>query len=335
MTIQGLSGLIPLSAYQFFVRRNVIGLFYHLVSEHAIAHTAHLYSYRPTHLFEQDLLTLKNSFHVISYDDLINCYSSRKKLPPKSVILSFDDGFAECFSVVRPLLLKHNLPCTFFLATDFIDNRAMYYRNKVSLCISRIYELPQSETKQEFTKLNHAFKINIVSTAAFIQWIKSITDEQDISNVCNILGINIEQYLETNSPYLTSQQIRTMVTEGFTFGAHSRRHHKLNQLEEVDVVDEIVGSCQVIYDKIGQEPVPFSFPNSAAGIDRHLLSTIIQKHPRVGLLFDTKGLYKDMQFIINRIWVESPQLNPGGILPLMQIIQRAYHKYMLERIKWE
>lgn len=79
--------------------------------------------------------------------------------------------------------------------------------------------------------------------------------------------------------------------------------------------------------------MPFSFPNTATGVDRNLLSQILFEHPSIGLFFDAKGLDLDREFIYNRIWVESPKLNAGGNMPLQHVIESAYQDYLMQGLE--
>lgn len=187
--VQQLADSIPLSVYHAIVRREVVSLFYHLVADQPIAHARHLYPHRPTPLFEQDLIYLKENYNVISYEHLARSATGKVRLPPKAVFLSFDDGFAECFTVVRPFLLKYQLPCTFFVVTDMIDNHKMYYRNQVSLCIDRLYALEPSALNAALAALSAAFGVNLGSALAFVRWVKNLTSETVIAQTCEILGM--------------------------------------------------------------------------------------------------------------------------------------------------
>jgi len=63
------------------------------------------------------LVCLKQRYSLISYQQLVEHVETKKPLPPRAVMLSFDDGLAESYTVARPLLLKHGIPCIFFLST--------------------------------------------------------------------------------------------------------------------------------------------------------------------------------------------------------------------------
>lgn len=328
-----IASALPLWALERLVPRQSIGVFYHLVSETPAPHVVHLYPHRTIEDFERDLRFFKERYRLLSYQDLVAELKTGSSGRSPGVFLSFDDGFAECFTIVAPLLRRYEVPCTFFLTTNFIDNREMFYRNKVSLCIERILGAGQAERERLLSALNHEFNLALGDERSFVEWIKGLIDEQRIAGVCHLLEVDVEEYLRTRSPYLTVEQIKTMLDQGFTIGAHSRRHQKLVHLPEAEIEAEIAGSCAVIQEITGASEVPFSFPNSAFGLDRELLARIRSQHRHVGLMFDTKDLSLDREFIVNRIWAEAPKFSPGGRAPMEAILRRAYQGYYTDALR--
>ncbi|MEM7032358.1 MAG: polysaccharide deacetylase family protein [Chloroflexota bacterium] len=72
--------------------------------------------------FEAQLAYLKEAgFTTISMDDLTEHLAGLKPLPPKPIILTFDDGYIDNYRHAYPLLQKYGFQATFFLATWFID----------------------------------------------------------------------------------------------------------------------------------------------------------------------------------------------------------------------
>jgi peptidoglycan/xylan/chitin deacetylase (PgdA/CDA1 family) len=318
-----LADRVPNPIYRILVPRPLVGFFYHLVARQAVPHVQYLYPHRPAEVFEQDLVYVKEKFHVLSYEELAAALASRKRLPRRAAFLSFDDGFSECFTEARPLLLKHDLPCTFFVATDLVDNRRLDYLHQVSLCIEAVGSLGPDKLAQILSALGEAFQVKLDSLSAFIRWIRKVDNSEYVTKICDMLGIDIANYLRTRKPYLSRAQIRTMAAEGFTIGAHGLSHRKLGRLAPAEIEREIVHSCQAIHELTDMAPVPFAFPNSAMGIERGFLRSLRRRTPLLGLLFDTKDLSRDEDFIVNRIWVESPKLNPTGRVPLPLILRRA------------
>jgi peptidoglycan/xylan/chitin deacetylase (PgdA/CDA1 family) len=126
-----------------------------MVTDGCPAHTAHLGPHKTPAQFEADLRWLKARYEVINYRQLCERRAASDSRGPAlgsstlalsdlatfrfssrpAAILTFDDGLREHLAVVAPLLQKHELPAIFFITTGFLDNRRLFYRHKVSLCL--------------------------------------------------------------------------------------------------------------------------------------------------------------------------------------------------------
>jgi peptidoglycan/xylan/chitin deacetylase (PgdA/CDA1 family) len=333
--VHGSLQALPLGIYPLLIRRPLIGIFYHSVADAPLPHVGHLYPPVSTARFEAALLYLQRRYHFVDYAELEAHRLQGAPLPRRAMHLSFDDGFAECSTLVRPLLLKHGIPCTFFVTTDWLDNAGMFYRNKVSLCIEKMRELPRDAAKMAFSSLNHALDLSLGSTADFERWIRTLVwEDQAVVNLAvKMLGIDVAYYLQEQRPYLTSVQVKQMAGEGFTIGSHTLSHPKLAQVDAAEAERQIVESSRIVQDLTGAERVPFSFPNSATGLDRGQLAGIRQRHPFLGLFFDTKGLHEDVDFIVNRIWAEKPTFSGvGRTTNVPHLLKAAYVEAAWEQL---
>jgi len=71
--------------------------------------------------FKQQMQFLKdNDYHVISMDQLLDYLELKTSLPPKSVVITFDDGWSSVYKNAYPILKSYGYPATVFLYTDFI-----------------------------------------------------------------------------------------------------------------------------------------------------------------------------------------------------------------------
>jgi len=326
--IETVAKIIPLQLYSLLVRRNSMDVFYHAVSDDPMTHVRHLYSVVPPAKYISALGYLKTHYQFVSYHQLHAHRIDGAPLPEKAVHLSFDDGFIECFSVVRPLLLKYQIPCTFFVTTDWLDNRTMFYRHKISLCVEELRLNPDNRI------LLKGLAPDVSATDIVIGWLKELRlpDQMLIHEICHLLNVDWETYLRETQPYLTRKQLRQMHAEGFTIGAHTKTHRKLVDLSNAEKETEIVESCRVIVDITGQEVVPFSFPHSAFGIERDFLAELRARNPFIGLLFDTKDLRLDVKFIVNRVWAERPITPARDLRPLDEIFLSAYRNAWIEGV---
>src|SRR4030095_12751247 len=73
-------------------------------------------------LFEKHMQELKDKgLAVISMQDFLAWRRGEKNIPPKSVIITIDDGYVSGLEVGVPTLKKHGYPATFFVYVDYIN----------------------------------------------------------------------------------------------------------------------------------------------------------------------------------------------------------------------
>jgi peptidoglycan/xylan/chitin deacetylase (PgdA/CDA1 family) len=69
--------------------------------------------------FERQMSFLtRNHYNVITLESLAAMLKARKKIPPKTVVLTFDDGRKDNYLYAFPILKKYNLPITLFIIVD-------------------------------------------------------------------------------------------------------------------------------------------------------------------------------------------------------------------------
>ncbi|MBD3426460.1 MAG: polysaccharide deacetylase family protein [Candidatus Omnitrophica bacterium] len=65
-------------------------------------------------------------YSVISLDDLVRGIRQERKFHPKTVVITFDDGFEDNYLKAFPVLAKYKLPATIFLVAGYISEREGY-----------------------------------------------------------------------------------------------------------------------------------------------------------------------------------------------------------------
>jgi len=98
-------------------------LMYHYISQPpADADAIRLDLSVPPPLFEEHLAYLRqNGYETITMRDLTYALSGHEPLPPKPVIISFDDGYRDNYENAFPLLRKYGYTGIFFIFTQVID----------------------------------------------------------------------------------------------------------------------------------------------------------------------------------------------------------------------
>lgn len=93
-------------------------LMYHKVSEREAPGELNV---SPKQLETQFRYLSENGFTAISVHELMEYFSTGKRLPTKPILITFDDGYKSHFTNVYPLLLRYNMKALIFLTAGFIQ----------------------------------------------------------------------------------------------------------------------------------------------------------------------------------------------------------------------
>ena len=98
-------------------------LLYHSIAEYAEPRVARFFL--PPRDFRRHMDYLaENRYRTMTLSLLVDAWRSGSPLPDKSVVLTFDDGFADFYTDAVPALLEHNFTATLYVATGFIAGKS-------------------------------------------------------------------------------------------------------------------------------------------------------------------------------------------------------------------
>lgn len=81
----------------------------------------------PLAQFRQQLEFLARRYRVISLETAVADLSAGRRLAARSVVLTFDDGYANNLHIAAPLLAEYGFAATIFLATDYIGRSLFWW----------------------------------------------------------------------------------------------------------------------------------------------------------------------------------------------------------------
>ena len=70
---------------------------------------------------EAQIRSLTQNFNILSLEDLAACLDHGRKIPPDSVVITFDDGLENNYTNAYPILKKYKMPATFFLIVNRVE----------------------------------------------------------------------------------------------------------------------------------------------------------------------------------------------------------------------
>lgn len=75
---------------------------------------------------QKQLKHIKSNYNVIRLSDVLSHIRTGSPLPEKALLITFDDGYANNYTLAWPLLKAFNLPFAVFPVADFIGKTTIY-----------------------------------------------------------------------------------------------------------------------------------------------------------------------------------------------------------------
>ena len=306
-------------------KRKILLPLYHTISESRLPHISNLYSVRNIELFYEDIEFLCKYYEPVSIDDLFEIVSNRKKTGKPIFHLTFDDGLREFYTIVAPILEEKGIPATVFLNSDFIDNRDMFYRYKVSLIIEFINS---SDETWWHGDLSSIFGLQFANIQQIKQRLLSLTYKEKalIDPIAKLADINFSDFLTEFQPYLNSGDITDLINRGFTIGSHSSDHPLFNELTISEQKNQVSNSFEYLETKFNLTNKYYSFPFNDEGVEAQLFNWLYNEE-NCRLSFGISGLKDDIsKYHLHRVPME------GVNDPADKLIKSEYLYFLLKAI---
>lgn len=213
--------------------------------------------------FDQQISFLSKHFNILPLNQAIDLLK-KKQLPPKALVISFDDGYQDNYTIAAPILEKNKCPASFFIATEGVENGYLW-NDVIEQCLKHttVKEITKSIIGKQLSIVTESEKI-----AAFQRLVSSLKfiNNEERSNKILLLSkeLNVSCYTQT---MMSKEQLLDLHHRGFDIGAHTHSHTIVSTETDADSQTELLINKQML-EKIIGEPISFlAFPNGLYGRD--------------------------------------------------------------------
>ncbi len=219
--------------------------------------------------FDEQMRYLREHFNVITLDQLIGCLKDKKRLPPCSVVITFDDGWRDNYLFAFPILRKYDLPAAVFLSTDYIGTSKMFWFHVVNFILQTQALTSQKmiDILNRLEQINSEEKRGIVESLAyadaFIEKLKRIRpqiQEKIITEMINESHVQMSER-DKRRMILDWDEVREMGEHRISFGSHAHSHRILTHLGSDEIKKELAESKTTIEEKTKRPVSFFAYPN--------------------------------------------------------------------------
>ena len=219
--------------------------------------------------FEKHLKYLAKHYRIISLKNLVENLK-KNKIPANSIVITFDDGFADNFTFAYSLLKKYKMNATIFLSTDCIEEKKLLWIQEINYLINNfglkkiVHEIGKINGLKEIYKtlVKHANHKNgnklIIESFSYL--CDKETRDKTIDRLYRRFKINKKQLIHENHIFLSWNEIHEMKKNNISFGNHGASHTPFSVLPLKMQQEEIEHSMKVIKNHLGLNFLPFAYP---------------------------------------------------------------------------
>lgn len=215
-------------------------------------------------LFQRQLRLLKRFYAPLPLAEAVQRLQDGS-LPARAACITFDDGYADNAQVALPLLLKHGLHATFFIATGYLDGGRMW--NDAVIEGVRHAPGPQLDLRE--------LGLDRLPVASLAQRQTAIAT---LLGQLKYLPFGRRQQLALHigrqagaaagpSAMLSTAQLHQLQAAGMGLGAHTASHPILATLSDGAARRDIAHGKRQLESLIQTPVTLFAYPNGKAGRD--------------------------------------------------------------------
>jgi len=212
--------------------------------------------------FARQMEHLAEHAHVVTVDQVLAAVRHQAMLPPRSVLITFDDAYQDFYEHAWPTLKRLGLPAVMFVPTAYPSQPRCFWWDTI---YERVragivdFNLSNGDVQTASTERPSQTYRRIARE------LKNRPHEEVLQCVADISAQ--EAYTMAPSPVMTWDELAQLAAEGLTLGAHTRTHPLLNRVPLDVAVEEAVGSWRDLKSRIPNAPSVFAYPGGAFSDD--------------------------------------------------------------------
>jgi peptidoglycan/xylan/chitin deacetylase (PgdA/CDA1 family) len=237
--------------------------------------------------FERQLAHIRRHYTVISADAVVRAVDGREPLPPRPLLLTFDDGYKGHHTYVLPLLHRWSLPAVFFPVAGALLDRQLLDVNKIQALLAVTADVESLAARIDAVAGSAAYRATWwkasdwdTAPAAYVKRMLQHALPPDVrSSLVETLfreNVSGDERAFAEQLYMTVDDVRELLAAGMAVGAHADRHLRLTTLDRDGQGREIDGALRVL-EAIGLPRRPFFYCYAHGDYDETSLSLLTER----------------------------------------------------------
>jgi peptidoglycan/xylan/chitin deacetylase (PgdA/CDA1 family) len=195
---------------------------------------------------------------VVGIEETIAAAQGGYSLPPRSMLLTFDDAYRDFAEHAWPILKERGLPVTLFVPTAYTDQpQRSFWWDRIHGAL-----LKNPSDRIEVDGLGAVPIAGERARAAAVRRIAAHLKSRPHHEAMRLVDALCQQSgtAPAEGAVLGWDELRRLASEGVALAPHTRTHPLLNRVSEAEAREEVLGSRLDLEREIGAVPPVFAYP---------------------------------------------------------------------------
>jgi len=210
--------------------------------------------------FRSQMELLAREFHPIGLEELVKRFRAGEDLPKRSVVVTFDDGYADNYEIAMPILDRLSIPAVFYATVDCVENKKLPWPSRLRFAfrktkltrwndpLSKSWSLSEPLHREE-AYLAACDACCQLSGAAQEEFVRRV--EQELKTILPV---------ESGALMMTYHQLRGLTLHGHIVGSHTMTHPNMAHVTREEAYRELAESKHQLELQLGMPINHFSYP---------------------------------------------------------------------------
>ena len=230
--------------------------------------------------FERIVDVVRQTYEVVTLDDVAAAVSGGSRLPPNAAALTFDDGYRSVLEFADPILTRHGLPYALFVPSELIEvgARVPTYVMRTALDFTDAPSVRLSGKSRPFKLGSPDERERAAAHAAEALRSLPLAETRRVLAELHTL-LSPELWVELDRRFASEElmgwpELQTLAGRGVVIGSHTRDHAVLHERQSPEEIRaQVTDSKAAIEQRLGVPCRHFCYPH---GSPRDLCRTAVE-----------------------------------------------------------
>ena len=217
--------------------------------------------------FNDQIKYLKKSHNLITVDEFVHLLKTKKKFPKRTMLITFDDGYADNYLEALPILETHNAQAIFYITTSNLNTNQELWWDELERIMFTASHIPDElgfDNDGKFLSYPTATKEEAIQSHnkmhPIVKWQLPLQRENTLASLRKQVQLNANG--RTTHRLMTFDELKQMSKSHSTvIGAHTHSHSPLSIFNKEEQLMEMKKSKDILEQllsiKINHASYPF------------------------------------------------------------------------------